>query len=321
MSSADDNGRTTAAGLDQALPSFYVIGPPRTGTTWLHDVLMQHTSLPRNVEETRFFDLRFHRGFNWYLQYFGDPRSAIKPRGEVAPTYFASSRARQRIARAAPNAKVICIFRHPFERVLSLYRLKYADGMVRCSFEDAVLFDPEFLESGKYATHLKAWYRALGSKQVLVTFYEQLRDYPQAYIDTLADFIGIPRFHLSAAEKRIVHASDALTQPRHFLWTRTAVALAEKLKVRHLGKVASALRKSVFGKHVLSGGRPFTRPSPMISGAVLDLFRPEVEGLEAILNVDLSAWKLKDSDFATFPHSRDELLALFSMTCSEGRTT
>jgi hypothetical protein len=50
----------------------------------------------------------------------------------------------------------------------------------------------------------------------------------------------------------------------------------------------------------------------MISGAVLDLFRPEVEGLEAMLNVDLSAWKSKDTEFASFPHSRDELLALLT---------
>ena len=178
----------------QSAPSFFVIGPPRTGTSWIHDLLSRYTSLPNHIKETRFFDLHFNLGLDWYLRYFGHPGDTDKPRGEVAPTYFASAQARERIARTFPRAKVICIFRHPVERALSLYRIKRAYGMIRCSFEDAVLFDPELLESGKYATHLKSWYHAIGPTQVLATFYDQLRDRSQDYIDDIAGFIGIHRF-------------------------------------------------------------------------------------------------------------------------------
>ena len=317
MSNVDCNGFMAHSRL---LPTFFVIGPPRTGTSWVHDVLAPHTSLPDNVKETRFFDLHFRRGFSWYLRYFSDAQTASKPRGEVAPTYFASARARQRIAESCPHAKVVCIFRHPLERVISLYRLKYAYGMVRCSFEDAVLFDPEFLESGKYATHLKAWYAAMDPKQILVTFYDQLRDQPQVFVDTVADFIGIPRFSLGESPNLVVHASEFYTQPRNVLWTRLAVAVADRLKTLHLDGVARQLQKSVLRKYFLASGRAFTRPSPTIARAVLELFRPQVEGLEAMLNVDLSAWKPKDSDFESLPPSRDEPLALFSMSAA-GSTT
>lgn len=313
--------RSVNKSYSRSQTAFFVIGPPRTGTSWIHDVLAPHTSLPNNVKETRFFDLHFHRGFNWYLRYFPDAQTASKPRGEIAPTYFASVRARENIVKSSPNAKVVCIFRHPLERVISLYRLKYAYGMVRCSFEDAVLFDPEFLESGKYATHLKAWYAAMDPKQVLVTFYDQLRDQPQAFIDTVADFVGIPRFSLGGSANHLVHASESYTQPRNVLSTRLAVALADRLKTLHLDRFAKGLRESFIGRQFLSSGLPFTRPSPMIARAVLELFRPEVEGLEALLNVDLSAWKSKDSDFESFPPSRDELLALFSMSAAAGTTT
>src|SRR5215467_11453066 len=47
------------------LPSFFIVGPPRTGTSWLHEILQSHTCLPR-VKETRFFDERFDRGVAWY---------------------------------------------------------------------------------------------------------------------------------------------------------------------------------------------------------------------------------------------------------------
>jgi hypothetical protein len=280
-----------------SLPSFFVIGPPRTGTSWLQSVLTQHTSLPNHVKETRFFDLHFTRGVDWYSRYFDDPASAGKPRGEVAPTYFASAKARERIVRMAPDAKIVCIFRHPLERVLSLYRLKRAYGMIRCSFEDAVLFDPELLESGKYATHLKSWYDSIDSAQVLVTFYEQLRDRSQTYIDTLADFVGIRRFKLEIEQKRPVHPSDALTEPKNAVFTRIAVALANRLKAGHLDRMALAFRNSALGRNFLSGGEPFAPVSPTISRAVLDMFRPEVEGLETMLNVDLSAWKSEKTDY------------------------
>jgi hypothetical protein len=271
------------------LPSFFVIGPPRTGTSWLHEVLKQHTSLPHHVKETRFFDEQFHRGMDWYLRYFS--RNRHTPRGEVAPTYFSSAQARERIARSVPQAKVVCTFRHPVERATSLYRLKRAYGMIGSNFEEALFRDPELVESGKYATHLKAWQQALGCSRVLPTFYEQLRDEPQQYVNEVADFIGIPRFKLSRAQIRFVHNSEALTQPLHLGSTRLALALANTLKSQHLDRLVVALRTSRLGKLLLSGGRPFGRVSPDASRAALELFRCEVEELEKMLNVDLSAWK------------------------------
>src|SRR5437764_23089 len=37
----------------QRLPDYFLIGPPRTGTSWLHSVLNEHTVLP-TTKETRF---------------------------------------------------------------------------------------------------------------------------------------------------------------------------------------------------------------------------------------------------------------------------
>jgi hypothetical protein len=136
----------------------------------------------------------------------------------------------------------------------------------------------------------------MGSAQVLATFYDQLRDRSQAYVDEIADFIGIRRFELSAAQRRLVHPSEGFTQPRNFMFTRIGVALANRLKAGHLDRIALAIRKSALGRIFLSGGDPFTPLSPIISRAVLDMFLPEVESLETMLNVDLSAWKSKEKE-------------------------
>jgi hypothetical protein len=82
------------------------------------------------TKETRFFDKHFHRGIDWYRAHYTHA-TADQHVGEIAPTYFASIEASERIARTLPQAKVVCVFRHPVEQVMSLYKLKraYSDSV------------------------------------------------------------------------------------------------------------------------------------------------------------------------------------------------
>lgn len=273
----------------KVLPSFFVVGPPRTGTTWLHEVLKDRVSLP-SIKETRFFDFNFHYGIPWYRAQF---EGAIPDMtmGEIAPTYFVSAAARDRIFDLLPAAKIICIFRNPVERVLSLYRLKIAYGMIPWNLDQAIVHDPELMESGRYATNLKAWRRTFGEQQVLATLYDDLRDHPQTYVDKILDFIGIPRFELSTSQRGFVNASEHMTHPRNYERTRRASLAADWFKARRLGRVVARFKKSPLCRLVLGGGSPFAEISSETSGQMCEAFRPEVEELETILNRDLSAWK------------------------------
>ena len=274
----------------EILPSFFIIGPPRTGTTWLHGVLREHVSLPNSIKETRFFDRNFHHGMPWYRAHYEHftPGRLV---GEVAPTYFASFLARERIAHTVPWAKVICIFRNPVERVLSLYRLKRAYGRIPWSFEQAIVRDPELLESSQYAANLRAWRSALGASQVLACVYDDLEKDPQSYVNAVADFIEIPRFTLTPVDTAYVESSDALTHPRSYYRTRGATLMADWLKKQRLGKLVSTIKNSRVRRYLLAGGPPFCdSPLEFLQG-LCEVFRHEVEQLEILLNRDLSAWK------------------------------
>jgi hypothetical protein len=271
-------------------PSFFIIGPPRTGTTWLYEVLRQRTLLPGDTKETRFFDLHFHCGLDWYLAHY--PRvDGNRLMGEVAPTYFASRDARSRMKMIVPQAKVVCIFRDPLERLFSLYRVKRAYGMIPWNFEEALQHDPELMETSRYATHLKAWQQDFGPHRVLPTLYDDLRDSPQQYVDRLADFIGIPRFALTEQEVHTVYTSENMTQPRCYLPTRGASIIAEWLKARHFGYFVGAVKRSPVSKLFLGGGLAFSGISGDVAEKVQRLFSGEIEDLERILHRDLSAWK------------------------------
>lgn len=280
------------------LPSFFIIGPPRTGTSWLHEVLSGSTVLPHPTKETRFFDRYFHRGIQWYLDHFPASNGSRQPVGEVAPTYFASDEARERIAHLIPNSKVVCIFRNPVERVLSLYRLKRAYAMLPWSFEEAIIRDPELLQSASYVANFVAWQRALGAGQVLATVFDDLQDDPQSYVDALADFIGIPRFTIAASLVRRVNDSASMTLPRSYYRTRGATVIAEWCKARRLDRIVAAVKNSRFRKLFLGGGPRFTELPQDAALKLWELFRPEVKALEVMLNRDLSAWKPSQSAMA-----------------------
>lgn len=285
------NGFGEHGPLDLAsLPSFFIIGPPRTGTTWLHTVLSQCAWLADPTKETRFFDKHFDRGLEWYRSHY---RNATDERaiGEIAPTYFSSQQARERIAQLIPRAKIVCTFRDPVDRVISLYRLKRAYGFIRWTLEEALERDPELMESSRYASHLKEWKKALGESQVLVMLHDDIEKDAQLFLDTLADFIGLSRMKLVPAQLRRVLSSEDLTEPRNYHWTRGATMLSEWAKAQRLDSIVAFAKRLGAVKLFVGGGAGFQTIPSCERMKLRKLFRAEVEALEAMLGRDLSGWK------------------------------
>ncbi len=106
---------------DLRLPDFIGVGPGRTGTTWLHEVLKGRVNLPAGIKETDFFTTNYNKGIEWYAHHFRDA-DRVRPTGEVNP-YFGFPEAAERIALHIPRCKIICSFRNPVERIYSAYKL------------------------------------------------------------------------------------------------------------------------------------------------------------------------------------------------------
>jgi hypothetical protein len=292
-SAANKNGNGVHAagnGVRAALPSFFAIGPPRTGTSWLHHVLRTSARLPYPAKETRFFDTHFERGLDWYEAHYKKAKGngAI---GEVAPTYFASSEARERIAQTIPDAKIICTFRNPVDRVISLYRLKRAYGMIPWEFEEAMERDPELMESSRYASHLKEWLKTFGPSQVMVMMHDEMEADPQAFLNRVTDFVGARRVKLRASQMTRVLTSEGMTQPRNYYWTRGAILLAEWSKAQRLDSFVAAAKRMGALRLFVGGGPAFEELPGALRAKLRGIFRPEVEELENLLHRDFSAWK------------------------------
>jgi hypothetical protein len=273
------------------LPDFIGVGPPRTATTWLHEVLSGHVGLPEGVKETDFFAWQYNKGLAWYAAHFRNC-PADRPIGEFSPNYFVGAHTRERIAKDIPGCKMICTLRDPVERTYSHYRKMREGEYFSGSFEECLEKRPDILEWSKYATHVKAWQGLFGSQNVLVILQDDLKSKPQEFVNQVCDFIPVRRFELPdyMLRDRTVNAIPSL--PNNPGLARIARIVRDGLQKRSNYAVVNLLKKTGMRNFLFGGGAAFEPLRPETDARLREFYRQEVEALEEMLGRDLFAWKL-----------------------------
>jgi Sulfotransferase domain len=271
------------------LPDFVGVGPGRTGTTWLHEVLKGRVNLPEGIKETDFFTTNYGKGIAWYADHFRNADRA-RPTGEVNP-YFGFREAAERIALHIPRCKIICTFRNPVERIYSAYKLWRHYTLTNDPLDVFLIKVPQVIEVTRYATHLPDYRARFGDDRVLILLNDDLRADPQAYLDRVCDFIGIERYPVPAAatEGGLINSIDDL--PRFPRVARKARHFMHWLEEKQAYSTTNFLESAGAWKFVFGGGAKFPPLDPGVEARLHELMRPEIDGLEKMLGRDLSAWK------------------------------
>ncbi len=272
------------------MPDFIGVGPPRTATTWLYEMLRGHAGFSAFRKETDFFTRFYGRGIDWYLKYFEHCEREL-PMGEFSPLYFASDDACGRIARDIPRCRIICSFRDPVDRAWSHWRLMVRNLWTRLDFEEAAARHRDIRESSRYGHYLEKWIAAFGRDNVLILFYEDLERDPQAFVDQVSRFIGAPAFSIAGLEKSGSRVHTVDSRPRHPRVARNVRNLIAWLNDRRHHRAAAVVRHSRLWKFCFEGGPPFERPTPEADMRLRIRLAPEIEILERLTGRDLSEWK------------------------------
>jgi len=206
-------------------PDFVGVGTQRSGTTWWFEELLGHPQIrgPRSgYKEQHFFDRYCRRALEErdiqrYARKF--PRGPGQIAGEWTPRYMFDFWTPPLIARAAPGAKLLIMFRDPIERFRSgvPHRLSLAgEARIEPVAADAI-------ERGRYATQLRRVLACHARERVLILQYEKCRADPFAeYRRTLA-FLGVDTEHRPAGFDTPRGTTQAATkQP---LWDDLVAAL------------------------------------------------------------------------------------------------
>ncbi|XP_064827546.1 bifunctional heparan sulfate N-deacetylase/N-sulfotransferase 1-like [Oncorhynchus masou masou] len=194
-------------------PKLLIIGPQKTGTTALYLFLGMHPDLTSNYpsketfEEIQFFSGHsYHRGIDWYMEYFPLPSNTSSDfYYEKSANYFDSEVAARRAAALLPKAKIITILINPADRAYSWYQhqrahddsvaLKYTFHDVITAGHDAPIklrvLQNRCLVPGLYATHLDRWLSHYHISQILVLDGQVLRTEPAAVMDQIQKFLEL----------------------------------------------------------------------------------------------------------------------------------
>lgn len=270
-----------------ALLSVIGIGPQKTASTWLAELLGSGSALcfPAMVKETFFWDQNFSKGLRWYFGHF----KGQGPRAEIGPTYFHAKAAPARLHAHNPDLRIIATLRDPAMRAWSLFLHHRRKGRVRTGFREAISAYPEILEASHYKRHLERWIGQFGRARVLVLLQEDIKAQPDECVRRLAGFLGmdVGTFTMPL-QKQVNRAGEA---PSPWL-ARVATLLSDGLRRHGLYRVVNAgkalgLKKLVYGR---SGGAGLALGATDRAWLIKE-FEDDIAYIEAFLDRPLPAWR------------------------------
>ncbi len=205
-------------------PDFLIVGPQRTGTTWLHDHLRFHPQVLLSEPKELFFFSRIkdptHPKFRsdslaWYLERFRDswPWWAYKTwfclwhygelyrpvvRGEATASYAALDEdVIAEVVALHPEIKVILMVRDPVERAWSHAKKDLARNRGRkpseVSEEEFAAFfrDPYQLRCARYVENIHRWARHVRPGHLFIGVFDDIAAHPEQLLLEVMRFLGV----------------------------------------------------------------------------------------------------------------------------------
>jgi ribosomal protein S18 acetylase RimI-like enzyme len=284
------------------LPTFFIIGAAKAGTTSLHHYLEQHPEVQMSaVKETNFFagppngiPYPFGRVDNLH-DYEALFEAAFAVRGEASPSYTTAPRRAgvpQRIKELVPEALFIYLVRDPIDRLVSQYQMLVTNGKERLSFREALAqlnaADPHLFYltcQSFYGHQLELYLEEFPQQQILVLDQARLQDGRDVTLESAFEFLGVdPGFRSPAFESELLKGGERRRYPRH---------LKPALRIPHKAlptRLRNRLRTS-FERSFLS---PVSKPElePAERDRLRALFAPDTARLRELTGLRFETWSV-----------------------------
>jgi hypothetical protein len=280
---------SSESALKSVQPLFICLGVPKAATTWIHRQLEAHPEVGCTFsKEINFWSSNFDKGFEWYAHQFPHDR-AYNAYAEVSVGYLGDDTSLDRIARHAPNARMMVSLRNPYERAWSSYWNNIRTGTHKGPLSAAIQDLPQLLEDTRYSDGVVSYLNRFSPETLHVALYDDLGEDPQAFVRKIYEFAGVDA----------AFVPDQLLEPinvgRQHSWMDETLNRTQHM-VKHLGLTRKHLLKMrlwpvVEKTYGWLGRRHPVPPMTEQDIAILDShLRPEILRLQDILHRDLSRW-------------------------------
>jgi sulfotransferase family protein len=288
-----------AVGMPNRIANFLIIGGMKCGTTSLYHYVRDHPQvfMPK-YKALEFFTggVAWDRGIDWYRKQFAAAPADAVALGEASNVYAKYPRypgVPERIARYAPDARLLYVIRDPIERIRSHYQHRVSEGRETDPFEIAAVSNPMYVEYGSYGLQIDRYLEHFPREQLLVIRSEDLRADRRQTMSGVYRFLGIdPEWVSPNIDREFFLTTDrpsrSLVPPR-----------ARKLLKRYIpaSKRAKELEANVLRRLRRGGaGRaPSPEPakpevSPELRRRLVELLADDVRRLRGHLGPAFDGW-------------------------------
>jgi Sulfotransferase family len=267
------------------LPNFIYIGPDKAGSSWLHDVLIEHPQVFMTpAKDLYFFDRYYDKGVDWYASHF---EKAVDQKivGEVCQDYLFHPEAAARIEETLDAPRFMVTLRDPVDRAFSSYLYMLKMGQQPGTFGEALEGRPELIEHGRYGTGLARFADRFGDDTIHVAVFDDLVADPSTFIDRLLEWLGVDPFALT---DELLESRLPASKARSTTLARLARAAADWTREHDGAELVGRVKRSrVVQKTLYKPLRGKPQMDPADVAAIRRRLSDEMELVEACFNVPL----------------------------------
>src|SRR3989344_4288452 len=167
---------------------FIGIGAPKSGTSWVAEILAAHPQICMSVfKETSFFCGEQPFVHNRLLRYQGN-----NIQGEFSVNYMVDENSAAKIFSHFPNVTLIAVLRNPIDRMISDYRYRRFMRKEESRPLEEILKEDEFIvRCGMYSEQLGRYFRLFPKENIKILIYEEVVADPRSTIKNLYSFLGV----------------------------------------------------------------------------------------------------------------------------------
>ncbi|MCX7546561.1 sulfotransferase [Xanthomarina sp. F1114] len=284
--------------------TFFCIGAQKSGTTSLHDILLQNPNigLPVN-KETHFFshDELYTGNLDDYFKMFNEGLNKKEIIGEIDPEYLCSDKAPERIFKHfGADIKFIVILRNPYNRAYSQYLMSKRRGFEELDFEEAIEKEETRIKDnfGKlyfsyktrslYSNQINNYFKYFNSSNFLfIRFEEDFIGRKQETITKVNEFLGLEPFNYDLSIQSNVASTpksklvrDFVNRPNIVRKMGKKIIPSPQLRKNIIDKIDSLNKKKISYNTNLELKEKLTK----------SVFLDDIKTLESLINLDLSSW-------------------------------
>ena len=189
-------------------PNFFIVGAPRSGTTFLYHCLKQVSGVYMSpVKEPSYFATSINpdrkltkpiRDKKKYLKLFEGVKNEIAI-GEASPSYLWDPKAAQLIHESVPHAKIIMILRDPVERAFSHYLLGLGIGYETLPFKEAMKkalngpndYTNRIAACSFYSEEVNRYLKTFKKEKIKIFIFEEFMKDERKSLEEVLDFLGV----------------------------------------------------------------------------------------------------------------------------------